>query len=209
MASFIEIIEANPTAEASITTSVINSLLTKGVLNYSTISANIINIIKYKFGNVDTRYKINEITGYSSILSRQIVNTIFPDFMMSTNFTMGKMETISKTGTESDAGSFDNDPTTNDEYRSYPFDTTATDVQSKTRSIVNGAESGTNSNTKTYNTTDSKQMQEQSYEIEKQYSNIVYEYTENFVREVIQLLRTNQTYCDPLTDDATLLELEF
>ena len=209
MASFIEIIEANPTAEASITTSVINSLLTKGVLNYSTISANIINIIKYKFGNVDTRYKINEITGYSSILSRQIVNTIFPDFMMSTNFTMGKKETISKTGTESDAGSFDNDPTTNDEYRSYPFDTTATDVQSKTRSIVNGAESGTNSNTKTYNTTDTHSLDDLSIEMKEKTLTSIHDFLFKFCKKFYDLIRSSYTLSDPLSDDATLLELEF
>lgn len=169
-------------------------------------------ILRSKYRQVNTTYtdltQVNK-TSCISYISETLRATITPDYIVNANFKFKRTETITKTGTESDAGSFDNDPTTNDEFRSYPFDTTASDVQSKTRSIVNGAESGESSNVKTYDTEDMHEIIDADYETLSKYEELVNDFLEKYLQRAVNLFRVDKTLCNPLNDESTLLELEY
>lgn len=209
MATITEIYTSYPTDQLVATLN--NTLVAKGVqsTNATNISTLISYVLKNKYGNVRTKFATSEFSVVTQIISKTLSSYILPNYMTDTTFDFGASEVITKTGTESDAGSFNNDPTIDDEYRSYPIDTTANDVQSKTRSIVNGAESGANSNVKTYNTTDSHKSTSFDYDNEMKYESLIKDFCESFVKYVLNFIRVDMTLCDPLSDDSTLLELEF
>lgn len=209
MATYKEIIATNPNIPTQLSFAIQNGLTSKGVMGslVSNMSSIMLSIMLNKFGNVDTVYAAS--SAIVTDFTQNIAVSLIPDFLKDNNYKFGHKETLTKTGTESDAGSFDNDPTTNDEFRSYPFDTTASDVQSKTRSIVNGAESGETSNVKTYNTTDIHSFDDESIELNKEIVDLIYEFCFKLVKRIVDHIRTSFTIFDPLSDDSTLLELEY
>jgi len=176
----------------------------------SSIVTTIRRLLEYEYGNIELRFKNNENQQFIYYIRDSLSTLNSSPFLKDSSIAFnGTTDNHSKTGTESDVGSFDNDPTTNDEYRSYPFDTTATDVQSKTRSIVNGAESGETSNTKTYNTTDTITRKNEDIENVYEISFSSVKWIRTCIENILRPIRTNMTLCNPLTDDATLLELEY
>ena len=210
MATYNEMLAYTPTLQSQLNTQMLSAFLERGITSSIRIglTSTIIAITSNRYGNIDTIFP-KESTTIVQRYTQIIQSIVIPDFLKQVNFAPGQKDVKSKTGTESDAGSFDNDPTTDDEFRSYPFDTTASDVQSKTRSIVNGAESGTTSNTKTYNTTDTFTNNDNSPETQSKLESLVFDFAFEFVRRIYDTIRTSFTLCNPLSDDSTLLEIEF
>jgi len=204
---FFEIQDFERTFQSNLRSAFIVKGVTSSNADYFSVLS--LKMLQYKYKNVDTIYNTTQSSSFTYSFSDSLKSIMFPSFMLSSSFKFGSSEIITKTGTESDAGSFDNDPTTNDEFRSYPFDTTANDVESKTRSIVNGAESGETSNVKTYNTTDTHTREDNNLENESSYQVIVENFLNYFIKFSLSMIRTSVTLCDPISDDSTLFELEY